>query len=268
MPRFSLPSLSAFTLLSLAVVARVAATPFEVNYSGDAIPSTGAYAAPFTTVGPGHPTGSYFVGTTWSSDGNVLTMETRHPSDYPGSSSMGIWFGRTDGYGDPSNFSLANTALGNQIDARLALGANSSEWSLYWYDANGFGSSFYFLNNGFSFYTQAGGTFVARSDMTSFHTFGSHVQNGQVSYYFDGTLIGSGAAVTGLSNFLLIGDGSASDVSGYGTFKIDSLSVKVEAGSAPPSVPTQNVPDSGSTLLLTATAVAGLLGLGRRVARR
>lgn len=224
-----------FTLIlccSLAAFARLGAQT-TYFYGGDDIPSGPAYAGWFTTVGPGHPSNGYFIGTSWSSNGSVLAINTMHPSDYSGATSLGIWFGRTDGYGDPSNFSLANTADGNRVDTRIALGAASSEWSLYWYDTSGYGAAFYWLENGFSYSLRSGTVFVPMSDMTAFHTYSSHVQNGQVSYFIDGTLIASGTALTGLSNFLLLGDGSATDVSGYGTLLVDSLSITVNAGAIP-----------------------------------
>lgn len=231
----------------------VAADPSVFSYTGDTLPSEPGsnYAAWFTTLGPGHPTGSYFIGTSWASDGHVLTMQTEHPNDVPGvSGSKGIWFGRTDGYGDPSSgLNFAPTSEGNRIDLRAALGVNSSEWSLYWFDGSGYEAAFYFLDNGFHYYTTTENVFVPVADMTAFHTYGSHVYNGQVSYYFDGALLGSGNAYSGPANFMILGDGSAGDVSGYGTFRIDDLAITVNAGAAP-------VPEPGAAALLG----LGLLG--------
>lgn len=246
----------------LAVGSPLATAATTITYDGDLLPSEGAYAPLFTTVGPGHPTGGYFIGTQWYSDGDVLTIETRHPNDYPGATSLGIWFGRTDGYGDPSNFSLSDTHAGNRVDMRVALGANSSEWSLYWYDASGYGAALYLLDNGFNYYYGGQTYFHSVADMTAFHTYSTQVYEGQATYYFDGALLGSGTAGTGLSNFLLIGDGSAGSVSGYGTMRIDSMGITLDAGAAPAS---SNVPDGGnSALCLLGAAVAGL-GLRRRL---
>lgn len=256
-------------LLSLCAAAapHLSATPVTFQYDGDSIPSVGVYADWFTTVGPGHPTGSYFIGTSWSSDGDVLTMTTRHPSD--GGGSLGIWFGRTSGYGDPSNFNLASTAEGNRVDVRLALAADSSEWSLYWYDTDGYGASLYLQNNGFTYWTAAGATFVPRGDMTSFHTYSTHVQDGKVGYYFDGVLLTQGTAGTGLANFLLLGDGSATDITGYGSLRVDGMSVTVAAGVITPGTTPAGVPEGGSTLacLLTAVTVGVLVQRGRRAKR-
>lgn len=235
------------------LVNSAAADPTHYLYGGDLQPSEGPYAAWFTTLGPGHPTGSYFLGTTWISDGNALTMYTQHPNDFSGATSQGIWFGRTDGYGDPSSFSLSPTSAGNHVDARLALGANSSEWSLYWYDTSGYGCGFYFLNNGFYF---GSFPFHALADMTSFHTFGSHIYNGQAYYYLDGALLGSEPAASSISNFLLLGDGSAGDLSGYGSLRVDYLDIVTDAG---PAV----VPEPG----VVAFSGLGLLWLGGRALR-
>lgn len=124
-------------LLLLGSISPLFANPYTIAYRGDLIPSAGGYGSLFTTLGPGHPSGQYFVGTTWTSDGNVLTMTTVHPNDYAGAPSLGIWFGRGDWYNDSPGFNFAPTTEGNRIDARMALAPNSSEWSLYWYDASG-----------------------------------------------------------------------------------------------------------------------------------
>ncbi len=237
-----------------AWVSRATATTYL--YSGDTLPTVGAYAPLYTTVGPGHPSNYYFPGTTWSSDGDILTMNTTF--------GQGIWFGRTDGYLDPSSFSLTNTAEGNLVRARLALAPNSTEWSMYWYDSSGYGSSFYFLNGGFQYYTAAGSTFVA-ADMTQFHTFTSYVLAGQVSYFFDNTYLGGGAAFTGASNFLLIGDSSASTISGTGSMRLDYLQIDVDLdGAAPVIAPPNPVPETGATAGLVAAALAGFAVRRRR----
>ncbi|MCX6951143.1 MAG: hypothetical protein NTV51_03015 [Verrucomicrobia bacterium] len=245
----------------LAAGSTLSAAPFTITYGGDLTPSEGAYAGPFTGFGPGIPGGGYFTGTDWWSDGDVLTMQTQHPNDYAGATSQGIWFGRTDGYGDPSNFSLASTTLGNRVDVRMALGANSSEWSLYWYDASGYGAALYLLDNGFQYYADGNAYFQAVSDMTAFHTYSTQVYNGQVSYYFDGSLLTSGTAGTGLANFLLLGDGSASSLSGYGTLRVDSMAITVEAGAPAPA----GVPDTASSAFCLLGALTAGWGLRRRL---
>lgn len=240
----------------IAATATLQADPTIYHYDGDTLPTVGAYAGWFTTVGPGHPTGYYFGNTTWSSDGSSLAMNTSH------SPSEGIWFGRTDGYFDPSNFSLADTAAGNWVRASIALSPGATEWSLYWYDASGYGSSFYFRNNGFdiTFLGSPGGIaqgfFTPVADMTEFHTFTSYIIAGQVSYFFDNTYLGGGHALTGASNFLLMGDGSATDVSGSGTMFVNYLTIITAVGDNPPG----SIPEPAAFAALAGLGVLGLAG--------
>ena len=237
--RLLAPAAATFAVASLSA----APGPTTYHYAGDLTPSQGAYAGWFTTIGPNTQGISYFGDTTWSSDGNVLAMNTSY------SPSEGIWFGRTDGYGDPSGFSLANTASGNWVQMRVALSPGATDWSLYWYDASGYGSSFYLHDNGFNYYYGGGTYFQPVADMSAFHTFTTYVLAGQVSYFFDNTYLGGGAALTGATNFLLIGDGSASTVSGIGTMYVDYLTIITAVGDNPPSP----VPEPAS-----AAALAGI----------
>lgn len=232
--------LALIPLSGLMVGATLHADPTTYTFAGDKTPVESPYGSWFTTIGPGAPT-SYFVGTQWSSDGDVLTMRTVHPNDYPGAPSLGIWFGITDGYGDPSGLGLSPGWEGNHVDLRCALAPNSSEWSLYWYDASGFGLSFYLLANGFQYAYANTAVFVPVEDMTAFHTYGSHIYNGVASFYFDGVLIGSGTAANGAGSFMVLGDGSATDVTGYGSLLVDRLDITVSAGAAPASVPEPSV---------------------------
>jgi hypothetical protein len=227
------------------------------HYDGDMTPSAGQYGNWFTTVGPGHPTGSYFLGTTWGSDGDVLTMTTQHPSDFPGATSQGIWFGRGTSYGDFPQISLATAALGNAITARMALAPNSSEWSMYMYDSSGYGASFYFLSGGFNVGVSNQSLFFPRADMTSFHEYGMFLHQGTVSYTLDGVVIAAGnVSPGGAADFFLVGDGSASSVSGFGSLLVDSLTVTTEYGPIP-------VPEPGLPALL-AVAVAAVRSCRRR----
>ena len=204
--------------------------PTTYHYDGDLTPSQGVYAGWFTTVGPNTQGISYFGHTTWSSDGNVLAMNTSY------SPSEGIWFGVGHNYGDWPGIALANTASGNWVRMNVALSPGATDWSLYWYDANGYGSSLYLKNNGFEYYYGGSTHFQPVADMTAFHTFTTYVLAGQVSYFFDNTYLGGGAApLSGTTDFLLIGDGSASDVSGTGTMYVDYLTIITAVGDTPPS---------------------------------
>lgn len=255
-------TLRALVLLAL-LTAPLARSQSTYVYNGDATPSSGTYAGWFTTVGPGHPTGGYFVGTTWSSNGSYLTMTTEHPNDYVGASSKGIWFGLGYGYGDDPGIGFASSSLGNSVTTRLALAPSSSQWSLYWFDGNGYEAALNFYDNGFSFYRASGGVFVSVPDMTSFHTYGTYLFGGVVTYSFDGVLIGEGPAIAGGPGGLMIfGDGSATDVSGYGSLLVDSLTLSMATGA--PSV----IPEPSQTAFgLGAFALAGMAWQRRRARR-
>ncbi len=242
----------------LALVARAQTTYF---YAGDLQPSQGQYAAWFTTVGPGHPTGGYFGGTTWSSNGDVLTMTTQNPRDFAGATSQGIWFGLGYSYNDNPAIGFSGTETGNNVTTRVALAPNSSEWGLYWYDASGQGVSVAINADGFTAYFRnptsgADSIFVPIADMTSFHTLSTHVYQGQASVYVDGSLIGTGLALSGSNGLMVFGDGSASDVSGYGSLLVDSLSITINAGLAPIPEPAVGA-EVGGVMVLLAVVVMG-----------
>lgn len=241
----SLPALAAATLHG---------APTTYHYDGDLTPSEGAYAGWFTTVGPNTQGISFFGNTTWSSDGNILAMNTSY------SPSEGIWFGVGHNYGDSPGIALADTASGNWVQMRVALSPGATDWSLYWYDTNGYGSSFYLKSTGFEYYYGGAAHFQPVADMTAFHTFTTYVLAGQVSYFFDNTYLGGGAAPTsGSTNFLLIGDGSASDLTGSGTMYVDHLTIIAAVGDNPPTP----VPEPAS-----AAALAGFGALALGAARR
>jgi hypothetical protein len=215
------------------------------------LPTVGEYAGWFTTVGPGHPTNYYFANTSWSSNGDVLAMNTYYPN-------QGIWFGRTSGYSDPSNFSLANTTDGNVVSLRFALSGGATDWSLYWYDADGYASGFSFKSDGiaYSYRDQSTGdpveAFLPVADMTQFQTVTSYILAGQVSYFANGSYLGGGQAGSGTGNFLLVGDGSAATYSGTGSMYIDYLTIET----APLSVPSP-VPEPSHLALMLGLGVAG-----------
>ena len=83
---------------------------------------------------------------------------------------------------------------------------------------------------------------------------------GQVSSLVANTDLGGGAAPQSpTTNFLLIGDGSATDVSGTGTMYVDYLTIITSVGDTPPS----SVPEPA-----TAATLAGLAGLALVSRRR
>lgn len=179
--------------------------------------------------------------------------------------SEGIWFGIGHNYGDWPGIALANTASGNWVRMRAALSPGATDWSLYWYDANGYGSSLSLESTGFEYVCDGASHFQAVADMTAFHTFTTYVLAGQVSYFFDNTYLGGGAApLSGTTDFLLVGDGSASDLTGQGTMYLDYLTIITAVGDAPPS----SVPEPASAAVLSGLAVLGLATRRRRHSTR
>ncbi|GAB5561367.1 MAG: hypothetical protein SynsKO_30140 [Synoicihabitans sp.] len=252
-----------FVLAGLLVSVRpLIAQSAVYHYDGDTLPTVGTYADWFTTVGPGHPTGYYFANTTWSSDGEVLTMNTVYPGE-------GIWFGRTGGYSDPSvGFDLAGTGDGNLVKLRAALSSGATEWSLNFTDTDGYGGSFYLLSSGINYYylDSVGGSLVTQflpvADMTQMQTLTSYVLGGQVSYWANNQYLGGGAALSGnAANTLFIGDLSARDHSGTGSLLVDYLTVTTAPTSTPSAVPEP----AQAMQFLTMTALAFAMVSRRRI---
>lgn len=235
--------ISAAFLLSLSAAPPAMAAIYQ--YDGDLAPHQGAYGDWFTTIGGG-PHSPYFTGTTWSSDGGILTMQTILPG-------YGVWFGRhTSTYGDPAGFNLGSALDGNRVEARIALGESSSEWNLHFTDNAGGLASFYFLNNGFQIRYDNTTATINVADMTSFHTYAAHVHNGQVLYLFDGDIVGMGSAIQADANILLVGDDSGSTPTGYGSMRLDYLTINTAAGV---------IPEPSSTVLVM---LAGSMAVMRR----
>jgi hypothetical protein len=229
----------------------------QINYEGDFTPNNASnpvgdpYGPRYTTI--------VFANTGWASDGDVLTMTT-----FP---VRGIWFGRFADVGDNANFSLGSNLAGNRVDARIALGASSDEWTpFYFYDTGGRGAAWYFDGGVAEYYFQhpVSGATITNTlpvyDRTQFHVYSAHVQGDVAAYYFDGQLVGSGKPLTGPVNSLLTGDSSGSTPTGTGTFKVDYLRLNTAAGVV-------SVPEP-STLVLGGVAGAAMLVMMKRVRRR
>ncbi len=66
---------------------------------------------------------------------------------------------------------------------RAALSPGATDWSLYWYDANGYGSSLYLKSTGFEYYYGGATHFQPVADMTAFHTFTTYVLAGVIFHH-------------------------------------------------------------------------------------
>jgi len=223
-----------------------------INYEGDFTPNNASnpmgdpYGPRYTTI--------VFSGTSWASDGDVLTMTTAN--------TRGIWFGRFAGVGDNANFSLGSNLAGNRVDARLALGVSSDEWvGFYFYDTGGRGAQWYFDAGLAKYYfaDPVSGNIITNAlpiyDRTEFHVYSAHVQDDTAAYYLNGELVASGKAISGTANSLVTGDVSGSTPTGSGTFKVDYLRLDTAAGVV--------VVPEPSTL-----ALAGVAGVALMMIRR
>ncbi len=251
--RHTATTVFAALLLHLPAILQAA----QINYEGDFTPNNASnpvgdpYGPRYTTI--------VFSGTSWASDGDVLTITT--------AASRGIWFGRFTGFGDNPNFSLGSNLAGNRVDARLALGFSSDEWvGFYFYDTGGRGAQWYF-DDGLAKYYFAdplSGNTITNSlplyDRTQFHVYSAHVQGDIAAYYLDGNLIAHGKALDNTANSLVTGDVSGSTPTGSGTFKIDYLRLNTAAGVV-------SVPEP-STLALAGVAGAALRAAMKRTRRR
>ena len=185
-----------------------------ISYDGDETPDSATYGPDFTTI--------VFGGTSWSSDGDVLTMTT--------APSRGIWFGYWGGADTPSTWSPSNNAVGNQLDGRLALDVGATEWSMYIHDADGHFASFG-INNGSVTMSNGNQSSTLALDTSQFHDYTIHLRNGVASFGIDGLLKAqlTGGAVYSPS-IVLVGDGSGSTPTGVGSFFVDSFSIDTNPG--------------------------------------
>lgn len=220
-----------------------------ITYDGSSTPDSATYGPIFSTV--------VFSGTSWSSNGDILTMSTANI--------RGIWFGRrTDGV-DPANFNLGNGLAGNSMEARMRLGSpTSTQWETYFTDLSGHFALIYLIQGAVQFHTaspidSSTVTTTIPLDTNSYHVYGAHVHNGSVVYSIDGTQVLSGLARTsGSPGILVMGDGSGSTPTGTGSFQLDYWNINTAAG------PITLVPEPSSALLTASFALGGVFLRRRR----
>lgn len=215
-----------------------------------------------------------FGGTAMSASAGITTLATTY--------SQGVWFGNGGFIGAYPGWNLGTASSGNYLSLTMKLAPDSSFWSAYYVDLDGYyaGISFnpttpnpatgYYdysrlARSGFEYVWgnaghQGQSTFVDMDLSDGFHTFEALLKNGSVDYAVDGQLVFSGySAYSGSSNLLVIGDGSGSTWTGTGSMLID----RVVFDTAPTMNNLSSVPVPAAAWLLGSSLLA-LVGVARR----
>jgi hypothetical protein len=229
--------LAAAPCLALSVLAAGTVSAAEFSYDGSSTPDSPTFGPTFTTVVFGH--------TDWGSDGNVLTMNTAFGE--------GIWFGAGYAYGDNPAWNLADNTTGNSLSLRARVSADGTEWSAYLADGSQFAGLTF--NNTSVQYQTATALVTYPLDGTQFHTYGFLLKGGNVTYLVDGTTVYSGPSVASTGYIGLVGDGSATTISGTGSFYLDYATWD--------NTPVAPVPEPEQYALITLLACAGFAGWRR-----
>lgn len=207
-------SSSTLLTLFLPLLLSVSAQASVISFDGDDTPDSATYGADFTTI--------VFSGTSWSSDGDILTMTTAH--------SRGIWFGYWTGADTPSSWSPSNNTVGNELKGRLALGAGATDWGMYIRDADGYLGSIQ-LDPGEVTVRNGDQSQTIAIDTTQFHDYTIHLKDGVASFGIDGVLRSQlNTLTTSSSSIVLLGDGSGSTPTGTGSLFVDSFSIDTNPG--------------------------------------
>lgn len=215
--RIKFPTKSFVLVAFSSLFTNANAAQFFYNYDASIVPDAPALQNIFST--------NAFSGTSWSSTGGELTLNTQ--------SQAGIWFGNHPSF-DQVPWQIADTNLGNSISITTKLGSNSGEWNLYLHDGN-YSASLYFLPGK----VNIGGFGDHNIDTSAYHDYTFQLGGGKVLYKIDGTEVFFGDAVpSNQSKILVIGDGSGVNPvsTGYGTMYIDNVNIQTETG-IPASVP-------------------------------
>jgi hypothetical protein len=230
--------------LCAALVAGLAgpARAITIVYDSDVAPDALA-PDPFTFK-------NNYASTSWSVASGELTLNTTLGT-------VGIWFGNGDHIaGLEVPWDVATNEQGNYVKIRMKLTPGSKDWSSYLYDQSHSGG-FGFDDDQLTLFSTGVPTEPLDIDLTEYHTFEYLIRDGMVSYRLDESLVlyhGPGGEQSFGVGILVIGDGSASTVSGTGSMIIDHVTYMSE--------PAFDIPEP-ATAGLAAIMGAGLLARRR-----
>jgi len=142
---------------------------------------------------------------------------------------------------------------------RSRLTEGSGQFSIYFTDSSSFAGMYMnpVVVDDTVRLSLAGGDQLIDLDVNQFNTFEFWLKDGVIVYGINGVLVGEGPAYPNGSNVHVIGDGSATDVSGFGTMRVDWVTIRTGADfSTAPDLPS-GVPEPASMGLLAGGLAAG-----------
>ncbi|WP_428387929.1 PEP-CTERM sorting domain-containing protein [Mucisphaera sp.] len=185
----------------------MSASGLEISYDGSQSPNS-LTPDPFSFI--------VFGGTSWSTDGEALTLTT--------APIRGIWFGNANHTGSSVPWQIGSPEEGNYLRVRAKLSEGADEWSIYLYDTE-FLAAFGLFADELSYSNQAGGT-VLDWDPTEFNTYEFLLRDGMVTYRLNESQVlyhGPANASVVSTGLMVIGDGSGSTPTGTGSMIIDDV---------------------------------------------
>lgn len=216
-----------------------------------------------------------FGGTSMSSNGTSSTLTTAQ--------GRGIWFGWQSGQNTPS-WSPASNADGNYLDLTMSLSVGARDWSAYFHDGVRQASLQFNPTNcngnignctlapyldGVTLSFVTAGNLVADVfvplDTTASNRFEFLLRGNQVAYRINGALY-TGLAGQGGGTILVIGDGSGSTLTGWGSMNVTGVAFDAAPAFSELEDLSPAVPEPATWAMLVAGF--GLTGAGLRRQRR